>query len=233
MAGLPPAMRRDPKMQSIRAGNLRLLGEAYHELGEVANARAVLDRSVALASTVLSGQPDDPQLRRRLATSLRYRAIVHRTNGRDELARQSIEQALAEARRLRDRDPNDIGSLQLFAVVSEVYMQTLSDLGRHADAYRIADQIRETYETMVERAGGAPGQLRSLAMALRTEAAVHYNGSDYPGACRAWGDVAEILDGLDRRGELTDFDRNNAQAETREYLGRACSPPRRGLGASI
>jgi hypothetical protein len=177
--------------------------------------------------------PSRSQLRRRLVTSLRYRAIVHRTNERDELARESIEQALAEARRLRDRDPSDIGSLQLFAVVSEVYMQTLSDLDRHVDAYRIAAEIRDAYRIMVERAGNAPGQLRSMAMALRSEAGVHYNGGDYPGACRAWADVARILDGLEQRGELTDFDRNNAQAETRDYLRRACNPPHSGLGASI
>lgn len=233
IAGLPPALQRDPKIQSVRAGNLRLLAEAYHERGETANARAALDRAVAMARTVLASQPDDPQLRRRLATTLRYRAIVHRTNRRDELARQSIEQALVEARHLRDRDPSDIGSLQLFAVVSEVYMQTLSDLGRHADAYRIAAEIREAYAIMVERAGNAPGQLRSMAMALRSEAEVHYNGGDFAGACRAWSDVARILDGLERRRALTDFDRDNAQAETRDYLRRSCDPPRAGLGATI
>jgi len=42
-----------------------------------------------------------------------------------------------------------------------------------------------------------------------------------------------ILTGLERRGALTDTDRNNAMTETRDYLRRACAPPRAALGARI
>lgn len=233
IAGLPAAMQRDPLMQSIRAANLRYLGEAYHRRHETALAQQALDRAVALNQAVLATRPEDPLFRRRVVTSLRYRAIVHRANGRNELARQSIERARAEAIRLRDRDASDIGALQLFAITSEVYMQTLSDLGRHAEAYRIADEIRAAYQIMVERAGSAPGQVRSLAMALRSEAEIHYNGGDYAGACRAWQEVADMLAGLERRGALTDLDRNNAQRQTREFLQRTCNPPRAGLGGAV
>lgn len=111
-------------------------------------------------------------------TSLGYRAIVHRANERNDLARQSIEQARAEALRLRDRDPGDVSAPQLFAVVSEVHMETLSDLGRYAEAYRIGDEVHAAYRIMVDRAGNAPGQLRSMAMALRSDVEVHYNGGD-------------------------------------------------------
>ena len=233
IAGLPPAMQRDPWMMSIRAQNLRLLGEAHHELEQVAEARAALDRSVDINRAVLATQPGDPLYRRRVITSLRYRAIVHRTNERDELARESIEEARELARILHDRDPADSGALQLHAVVNEVYAQVLSDLGRHQDAYRIGDEVRDAYRTMVAHAGNAPGQLRSLAMALRSNAEVHYNGGDYAGACRIWAEVLEIITGLERRGALTDFDRNNALTQTRDFLARSCNPPRQGLGSDI
>jgi len=233
IAGLPTEMQRDPLMQSIRAANLRYLGEAYHQRHETALAQQALDQAVALNQAVLATRPDDPLFRRRVVTSLRYRAIVHRSNRRNELARQSIEQARAEAIRLRDRDASDVGALQLFAVTSEVYMQTLSDLDRHADAYRIADEIRAAYRVMVDRAGNAPGQVRSLAMALRSEAEIHYNGGDYAGACRAWQEVIDMLAGLERRHALTDLDRNNAQRQTREFLQRTCNPPRAGLGRAV
>ena len=141
IAGLPPAMQRDPRDDEHPR---RQFAAAWRGASQAAarwsRAQAVLDRAVAINRAVLATQPDDPLFRRRVVTSLRYRAIVHRTNDRDELARQSIEQARAEARSLRDRDPSDVGALQLFAVVSEVYMQTLSDLGRHAEAYRIGER---------------------------------------------------------------------------------------------
>ena len=116
-------------------------------------------------------------------------------------------------------------------MVNEVYAQVLSDLGRHQDAYGSATKCAMPI-AMVARAGNAPGQLRSLAMAMRTNAEVHYNGGDYAGACRIWGEVLEIVTGLERRGALTDFDRNNALRDPR-LLGRACNPPRAGLGPRI
>jgi serine/threonine-protein kinase len=115
-------------------------------------------------------------------------------------------------------------------VVNEVYTQVLSDLGRHQDAIRISEEVRDAYRIMVDRAGNAPGQLRSLAMALRTNAEVRYNGGDYAGACRVWNEVLQMLLDLQRRGALTDIDRNNALAQTRDALARACNPPRAGLG---
>ena len=42
-----------------------------------------------------------------------------------------------------------------------------------------------------------------------------------------------VVDRLERRGALTDFDRNNAQKQTRDYIRRACTPPRVGLAARI
>lgn len=233
ITGLPPAIQRSPAMQSARAGNLRYLGEAHHSLGETEPARVALDQAVTLSLAVLAAQPDDPLLRRRAVTALRYRAIVHRANARHAPARASIEQARTEALKLRDRDPNDVGALQLLAIVSEVYMETLSDLGRHADAFRIGEEVRGAYRIMVARAGNAPGQLRSMAMALRSEAAVRYNGGDFAGACRIWAELTAILDGLERRGALTDYDRANAQAETRGFIRRACAPPRGGLGPRL
>lgn len=233
IAGLPAPMQRDPQMMSIRAGNLRLLGEAHHKLGEVAEARAVLDRAVEISRDVLGAQAEDPLFRRRLVTALRYRAIVHRTNGRRPLARESIEESRDQARLLRDRDPSDAGALHLYAVVSEVHAQILTDLGRYPEAYRVGEEVREAYREMVTRAGNAPGALRSLAQAMRTDGGNHYNGGDYAGACRIWGEVLAIFTGLERRGALTDSDRDNAMRETRDYLARACDPPRAGLGSNI
>ena len=96
IAGLPVVMQRDAHMMSLTAGNLRLLGEAHHKLKQPVKARAVLDRVVVINQAVLATQPDDPLFRRRVVVSLRYRAIVHHTNERDELARESIEAARVE-----------------------------------------------------------------------------------------------------------------------------------------
>ena len=93
--------------------------------------------------------------------------------------------------------------------------------------------MRAAYKIMIARGGNARGHMRSFAMAMRSDASVHYNGGDYAGACRVWSEVMTVIDGLERRVALTDFDRNNAQKETRDFLRRACTPPRAGLWARI
>jgi eukaryotic-like serine/threonine-protein kinase len=233
VAGLPPAFQQDAELRSVRAGTLRLLGEAHHKLQEPEPARRALDQAVDINRALLAAQPDDPLRRRRLVTSLRYRAIVHRTNGRDELARASIEEARAEADRLRARDPDDAGALQLVAVVAEVQAQILTDLRRFPEAYAVGDQVRDVHLELVRRAENAPGAVRSMAAARRTAAGNHYNGGDYPGACRIWRETLDLYAGLARRGALTDTDRTNAMRETADYISRACSPPRAGLGPQI
>jgi hypothetical protein len=233
IAGLPAAFQADAALRSIRAGNLRLLGEAQHKLQEAEPARRALDQAVEINRALVSEQPDDPLLRRRLTTSLRYRAIVHRSNDRSELARASIEESRAEAERLRARDPNDAGALQLVAVVAEVQAQILADLRRFPEAYAVGGQVRALHLALVEKAGGAAGATRSMAAARRTDGGNHYNGGDYAGACRIWRETLDLYAGLERRGQLTDMDRNNAVRELSDYVQRTCNPPRAGLGPSI
>ena len=233
IAGLPPAAQADPRLMSVRAGNLRLLGEAHHKLQQPDEARTALDRAVLMNQAVLRSQPDDPLFRRRVVTSLRYQAIVHRTNERDELARVSIEQARAEAETLRQRDPNDAGAMQLVTVVSEVQAQILADLGRFPESYAVGEQGLAIHRRMVELAGNAPGATRSMVQAMRTHAGNHYNGRDYAGACAVWREMVTIFERLERDGALTEADRSNAMTETRGYIDRACNPPRGALGPSL
>jgi serine/threonine-protein kinase len=230
---LPAAMRDNPQILAVRSANLRLLGEAWHKLHEDAAAHRVLDQAVSINRALVRGRPDDPALRRKLVVSLRYRAVVLRTDGGQEAARVSIEEARREARTLRDRDPNDIGAAQLYAVVSEVDAQILADLRRFPESYAIGQDVRATHRRLVQLAGNAPGALRSMAQALRTDGGNHYNGGDYAGACAIWRDASAIFADLDRRGALTAGDRSAAAAELRTLIRDGCNPPRRGLRLTI
>lgn len=231
--GLPPALQRHHRVLGARSANLRLLGEAHHKLQETEPARKALDEAVAINRALVAAQPDDPALWRKLVVSLRYRAIVHRTNERDELARASIEEASSGARMLHDRDPNDAGALQLFTLVSEVQGQILADLGRFPESYAIGEEGLAAHRRLVALAGNAPGARRTLAQARRTDGGNHYNGGDYAGACRIWAEALAIFEDLERRGELSESDRKNALAEMRDYSRRTCNPPRAGLGPSL
>jgi serine/threonine-protein kinase len=235
IASLPPALQTHREIMNARSANLRLLGESHHKTGGGDAARAALDRAVDINRSLLGAAPDDPSILRKLTISLWYRAVVHRTNKRDRLARESIEEAVALARRLRDRDVNDAGGIQLFALTGDVQAQVLGDLGRYRESFAAGDEVLSAHRRLVELAENAPGALRSMAASLRTIGGNHYNGGDYPGACGSWRAAEGIYVALDRRGVLSELDRNNAKREVRDYLRTSCEggPPRAGLGKAI
>ncbi|MFC7499610.1 protein kinase [Enterovirga sp. GCM10030262] len=234
IASLPPAMQAQQPILMVRSAILRLLGEAHHNLDQHDDARRVLDQAVALNRQLVRADPDDPALVRKLAIALWYRAVVHRTDERDELARQSIEEAVDFARQLRDRDRNDAGGLQLFAITSEVQAQVLGDLGRFRESYAVSDQVIDAHRRLVELAEDAPGAVRSMADAITTRGGNFYNGGDYAQACGAWREAAAIYGRLDKSGNLSEFHKTSL-ADLRNYLAKSCEngPPRAGLGEEI
>lgn len=232
IAGLPEEFGQSAGVRNVRSANLRLLGEAHHNLRETEPARRVLQQAVELNRELLQEDPDAPAAVRKLATSLWYSAVVHRSNNRDREARAAIEEAVALAQRLRDRDPNDVGAWRLYGVVGEVHAQILADVGDYRRSFGVTDEVISVYRRLIELAGGAPGARRGLAMVLRTGGGNFYNGGAYARACGAWREARSIMETLDAEGSLSPTDRNNSLAEMRDYVARACEggPPRAGLG---
>ena len=232
---LPADIQADPQVIEARSGNLRLLGEAHHKLKDADAARTTLDRAVELNRTLVASAPDDPNYVRKLAQSLWYRAVVHRTNYRDRLARTSIEESVALARRLRERDPMDAGGAKMVSVAGEVYAQTLADAGRFRESYAVTDEVLASHKRLIELAGDPVGALRSMAQALRTGGGNHYNGGDYPGACEKWRAALAVFADLERRDALTELDRKNSLREMQDYHRRSCQggPPRAGMGKTL
>ena len=233
IASVPEDTRSQRDIVMVHASTLRLLGEALHRLQETGPARETLDRGVALNRMLVAGDPEDPALQKALFQALRYRAVVHRTNYRDALARESIDEAVAIARALARRDRDDAEALRMLALGVEVQAQVLSDLRQFPLAYAAVQEGLTAQRQLVERAGNTPGALRSYAQSLRTGGSSYYNGGDYAAACGLWQQAHDVLTGLDRRGELTTLDRNGSLAEMRDYLARACNPPRDGIGHDL
>lgn len=232
IAELPQLLREEQGIRNVRSANLRLLGEAHHKLGEADAARSALAGAVEINRTLVREDPDSPTLLRKLANSLWYSAVVHRTNERDVEALAAIEEAVGLARRLKDRDSDDAGALRLYGVVGEVYAQVLADRREFARSFAMTEEVAAAYRRLVELAEGAPGARRGLAMVLRTGGGNYYNGGAYGRACGAWREAKAILEALEREGALSGADRNNSLPEMRDYVARSCEggPPRRGVG---
>ncbi|MCG2841859.1 protein kinase [Sandaracinobacter sp. RS1-74] len=229
LAGLPADLQQDAGVRSARSANLRLLAEPQHKLDMPAEARATLDRAIAINRSLLAEKPGDPAIMRKLAISLWYAAVVHRTNKRDAEARASIEESVAIADRMAAQDPNDASGIQMQAIAGEVLAQIHADRRDAAASKAATAQVLQAHDRLVALAGDAPGARRSRNAALRTSATNLYNLGDTEGACRLWRELLASFLALESEGKLSEFDRQNSLPETRAFLHDICDsgkPPR-------
>ena len=222
VAALPAPLQSDPKVRAARSANLRLLGESQHKLEMAPEARATLDQAVAINRSLLADSPDDPATLRKLAISLWYAAVVHRTNERDPQARAAIREAVQLADRMAAKDPNDAGALQMQAITGEVLAQVLADQKDIAGSKAAMAKVLKTHDHLVQLAGSTPGARRSRNSALRSSAGILYNLGDIPAACASWRELLTAYLALQSAGNLSEFDAQNALPETRGYIRDIC-----------
>lgn len=219
---LPPAYRSDLGILGIRGPIFRMTAEAQHRLKQTEAARLSNEAAIAANRALLAADPSDPGATRKLAQSLWYAAVVHRTNYRDPQARAAIDEALALSRGLVQRDLSDLGSARLLALVLEVKAQTLADAGRRAEMTAATEELLALHELMVKAGGNTPGALRSMTAAIRTRGGDFYNLGDIPNACRMWRRAVENYAALDRRGELPERDRKGGWPELTRLIDDIC-----------
>jgi len=229
IAGLPAALRDDTEVMKARSANLRLLAEAQHHLKNDAAAIASLDRAVATNEALLARAPASPEITRKLALSLWYRAVVLLATGRIEEGYASVDRSVMLMRGLRARDPEDRGALQTFAVVGEVRAQALADLKRFPESFAMGEEILVAHRQIVARSDNAAGARRSMAATLKTVGGNYYNGAAYAQACATWREAHAVYQGLIRDGALTGVDRDSTLPELLGWMRDGCDPPRPGL----
>ena len=219
---LPPALRSDLGILGIRGPIFRMTAEAQHRLKQTEAARLSNEAAIAANRALLAADPSDPGATRKLAQSLWYAAVVHRTNYRDPQARAAIDEALALSRSLVQRDLSDLGSARLLALVLEVKAQTLADAGRKAEVVATTDELLALHETLVKAGGNTPGALRSMTAALRTRGGDFYGLGDIPNACRMWRLAVRNYELLDGQDALPEFDRKNGWPELTRLIDEVC-----------
>ena len=233
IAALPPTLQNDTGVMKAHSAILRLRAEAHHEMKDDAQAMPAMDAAVAINEALARREPQSPEVLRKLAISLWYRAVVLGAAGRDTQALASVDRAVTITRQMRAKDPADRGALGLFAVVGEVRAMVLADLKRFPESYAMADAVVAAHRQIVRQAEDAPGQRRSMAATLKSVGGVYYNGGDYGRACATWNEARGIYRDLDRAGKLTGHDRDQALAEMQRWMTAACDPPRQGLAGLI
>ena len=230
---LPPALRGSERVAAQHGSHLRAMAETLAYLDRRKEAIAATATSVAIARTLLRRHPGDPTLIRRVATAAWYHAVLLRSNGQNKDAQSFVELGVKNARQLRQRDPDDLGSARLSAVLRSLEAQILADLGRFRESFAVGDESVAITRRMAEIAGKSPGAMRNIVSGLSTYGGNAYNGRDFFRACKAWSEAYGILAALDRKKQLSEFDRAGEFKTLTEFLAKNCNPPRAGMGPKV
>lgn len=225
---LPAAIRNEPKFNTARAANLRLLADANRELGDYERALPPVTKAAAIAQWLHASDPDNPSRRRTFISANTAHARILRALKRYPEARVAIGRAVAVARRQQADAPSDAGAIELAAMVIGTEAQILADQGAFADSFARGDESLAGYREIARLGDNAPGAMREIAVTLSTTGNNHHLGRDYAGACSRWMQSLALFEGLHAKGQLAGTDKVAGLDRVRDRVARGCrnGPPR-------
>jgi serine/threonine-protein kinase len=165
----------DPVVRREQAEANRQLGEVYAQVGRMAEARSLLERSVSEFNVLEGRAPPDPEVRRGLARSYLALAEFQVQSGKPEEGREHAGVAIGLLEQLRAESPEDTAILRL--------------LGRSHDARATAEVHLGLLEAAIEDNAEA---VKLLEYALRRrDERVPVRGRDiHSGDDSAWAVLA-------------------------------------------
>ena len=130
----------------------------------------------------------------------------------------ALNRAYAIMGRLVAADPEDMGSLRLLAVAGGMRALTLASAGDYELAIAGGLAALEIRRRLSSQHPDQVGFFRDVAIQYRDMGDIYDRAGRRRDACRYWRSAIEQFDALDRRWELSDFDRNFAYAQASESL---------------
>lgn len=138
--------------------------------------------------------------------------------GRAREALPALNRAYSIMRRLVEADNEDMGSLRLLAVAGGQRALTLASAGDYGQAIEGGQAALEIRQRLSRENSDQVGFFRDVAIQLKDLGDIYDRAGRRAESCRYWRRSIEQFDALDRRWELSDFDRNYAYAQAQEAL---------------
>lgn len=216
----PPAERDTPSwiIATAEARNARAEGDWYS--GRRENALADAEAADALIRGALARWPERPEL-----LSARVVSGYNLITSEPKTTKQKLlEQALEIAglgRRLRAMEPNDALIAWRVRNAETLAAQFLAEAGRHGEAAAIQRRIVGQEEAKLARLPGDTRTIRDLAMQRKVLGSMEWHAGRRAAACALWRQAGAAFDGLERTGNLNEWDKSNVVAGLRRDL-RGC-----------
>lgn len=208
---LPPDPQDAREAQYLLVRLYDALGESvYYGIG-AAQSEPIYARLVEITSTYLDAHPDDT-LAQRLAIEAHWArgsTLLGIDKPQDGLREMQAAAALVPT--LIAYQPEDTGAQRTQRIVYSALAQALAMSGRFNEGVSLLRDELAKNEEQVRKTGSRPEQVRSYGVTLAMLADLYADNKMAKEACPIYEKAEQVWLDLDKRGVLTQLDRDNAQ----------------------
>ncbi|MBK8838372.1 MAG: serine/threonine protein kinase [Hyphomonadaceae bacterium] len=212
-----PLEPRDARgAQYLRARAYDALAEAVYYGQSPAASEPIYQRLVDITSTYLKAHPDDT-LGQRMAIEAHWAlgaTLLGVDRAKDGLAQMQAAAALVPT--LLQYQPEDAGAQRTQRIVYTALAQALAMSGRFDEGVTLLREEVAKSEEQVRKTNSRPEQVRSYGVTLAMLADLFADNGIAKEACPIYAKAERVWLDLDKRGVLTQLDRDNAQKMVRD-----------------
>ncbi|MEO0441079.1 MAG: hypothetical protein AAF067_09405, partial [Pseudomonadota bacterium] len=185
---------QDKKLETVKQADIarRLLSKAMEE----GNGSLAIDRALAGVEFIRGGTLDEI--------------------GQTEKALPALNTSYSIMQRLVEADREDFGSLRLLAIAGGQRAVTLASAGKYGAAIEGGKAALEIRERLSNNHPDQSGYFRDVAIQLKDLGDIYKRAGRPDEACQYFQASVAQFDKLDRRWEMSEFDRNRAYAYARK-----------------
>jgi len=192
------------------------LAESVYYGVSVPESEPVYARLVEITSSYLASHPDD-MLGQRLAIEAHWglgATLLGLNRPKDGLREMQAAAALMPT--LLQYQPEDTGAQRTQRIVHSALAQALAMSGRFDEGVALLREELAKSEELVRQTSSRPEQVRSYGVTLAMLADLYADNNIAKEACPIYAKAEQVWIELDKRGVLTQLDRDNAQKMVRE-----------------
>ena len=215
-----PVDARDLQYLLARAWDAK--AEAIYYGQGTAASESAYRRLVELTSAYAAIHPED-MLGVRLAIEAHWAlgvTLLGIDRAKDGLAEMDAASALVPV--LLEFQPDDDGAKRTQHIVLAARAQALAMAGRFKEGVALLRQQVDISDDLVRRSNNLPANVRSQAVTLSMLADLYDDNGFYKDSCPLYARADAIFTDLDKRGELSQLDRDSSQRMIRERRAKHC-----------
>lgn len=215
-----PADARDLQYLLARAWDAK--AEAIYYGQGAAPSESAYRHLVNLTSAYAAAHPED-MLGVRLAIEAHWAlgvTLLGIDRAKDGLVEMDAASALVPV--LLQFQPDDDGAKRTQHIVLSARAQALAMAGRFKEGVALLREQVDISEDLVARSSNLPANVRSQGVTLAMLADLYDDNGLYTESCPIYAQADAIFSDLDKRGELSQLDRDSSQKMIRERQAKHC-----------